>query len=83
MGNVWNVCDALQTPILLGDEDRARKVELAVVKEEYTEAGPESAPGANFTIPAGLKAAWTRHEALLRKVPSPAVLTPHYLRRRN
>lgn len=70
-----------QTPFLLGGEDRARRIELAVVPD-YQPARAEEAPGLKETLDlAALAAAWRAAEALQQQVPPPAAYTPVLWRR--
>lgn len=73
--------DARQTPVLLGGEDRARDVELVVVKERNqapASATEETAPTVDIAKETG--DAWKKFQALNKQVPSPVVYTPHLWR---
>jgi hypothetical protein len=73
--------NAVQTPFLLGGESRAGDIELVQVTEAYTEHAPEQAPGATFTYPRDLEAAWEKCRQLRAAVPAPAVYSPQLWRR--
>jgi hypothetical protein len=65
--------DALQTPVLLGGQERAEQIELCAVPLRYEPAHPE-VPA--FQPPADLAAAWKRYHALEKQVPPPWTYTP-------
>src|SRR5262249_55480752 len=70
-----------QTPLLLGGEDRAQRIELVQIEKPYTEKSPDEAPGRKaFTPSKDLTAAWTTCQDLRQGVPGPAVYTPHLWR---
>jgi Mg-chelatase subunit ChlD len=73
--------DAAQQPVLLplGEEGerRAGAMELALVQKGYQAPAVPKAPALDFTK---LHKKWRAADALLKRVPSPAVYTPHLLR---
>jgi hypothetical protein len=70
----------LQTPVLLGGEQRARDLELLAYEQYQTSPPPEDAPdrGADSEE---LKQAWQACRELARVSPHPAVYSPHLWRR--
>ncbi|MCI0379999.1 MAG: VWA domain-containing protein [Gemmataceae bacterium] len=81
--NAWALAKrgAAQTPFLLGNEERARNLELAQVNAAKSAGGAPDAK--QFTPPAGLAEAWDTCEKLRNQVPSPAAYTPLLWRRYN
>jgi serine/threonine-protein kinase len=80
-GNVtkwaWANRAALQTPVLLGGEERARGIELVVVRGKYQ---PADAEVPVFQVPTMLTAAWQSFRDLQQQVPPPAAYAPHLWR---
>jgi hypothetical protein len=76
--------DEPQRPLLLPEqrgEQRARGMDLVVIKENYTAADPGNAPGVNFEVPSkDLEALWERSDQLSKRVPPPEVYSPHLWR---
>lgn len=70
--------DARQTPVLLGGEQRARDIELVVVKDRYQPSPADEAPPADIAKEVG--DAWKKFQLLEKQVPSPMVYTPHLWR---
>src|SRR5205823_1311693 len=69
--------DALQTPVLLGDKDRAAGIELTVVKGRSEAPADEAKP---FEPPPELASAWAACRRLQESVPAPWVYAPHLWR---
>jgi hypothetical protein len=70
--------NAVQTPILLGGEQRANSFELAVDEGKWRPPDPTDAPGHAFKVPNELDKAWEKCRQL--KARSPAVTSPHLWR---
>ncbi len=69
---------ALQTPVLLGGDDRARGIELIGVEDRYRP--PDAMLVGRFEAPLELEKAWAECAALGRATPPPFVYTPHLWR---
>jgi hypothetical protein len=67
--------EALQTPVLLGGEGRARGLELVALEQPYQ--APDPARLEPFRAPPELGKAWDACDVLARQTPSPAAYTPH------
>ncbi|MCI0640683.1 MAG: VWA domain-containing protein [Gemmataceae bacterium] len=70
-----------QSPILLGDLELAKSLELAQIDNPNAESSVPSTK--QFTPPAGLAGDWDACEKLRNQIPSPAAYTPHLWRRYN
>lgn len=71
--------DARQTPVLLGGKDRAKDIELVVVKDEYK--APNYAEIPAFEVPKELSESWELAARLANQAPSPSAYAPHLWRR--
>src|SRR5207244_2203405 len=73
--------EAVQTPILLGGEQRARDIELVGITESHPEASLPEGADKEFVPSEPLKKAWQEWSNLRDLVPAPGVYTPHQWRR--
>jgi hypothetical protein len=71
--------DAVQEPLLLGDEKSAEGVELVKIEKPYEEPSREENHVKNVDL-SGLEANWKHCEELRADMPSPAVYTPQLWR---
>ncbi|MFL5246138.1 MAG: hypothetical protein ACJ8FY_29060 [Gemmataceae bacterium] len=71
--------DALQEPVLLGDEKSAEAVELVKIETSYDEPSREDTRGASVNL-GGLDAVWKHYEELRGRTPSPILYAPHIWR---
>ncbi len=73
--------EALQTPFLLPDEERAQKIALTAPRDEYQEADPQEAPGYKKTADlARVYEEWKACQDLATRIPEPWVYAPHLWR---
>jgi hypothetical protein len=70
--------DALQTPVLLGGEERAKDIELVAVTPKEQRPVVDEAPA--FRVPSELTTAWQTFHDLQEQVPPPASYAPHLWR---
>jgi hypothetical protein len=69
---------ARQTPVLLGGAERAREIEIVVVKDEYQAPNYGEIPA--FAAPPELTQGWEQAAKLATQVPAPAAYAPQMWR---
>ena len=72
--------EALQEPVLIGDEDLAAKTELLLLPPGYTWTAPDVAKIKEFTVPPDLLNEWKESQRLADSFPSPSAYAPHLWR---